>query len=157
LPTLPILIISTEKMDELLELKQKIIDRQWDEALAIATELEEMSKDDKINSIGSFCVILLLHIIKQEAEQRTTKSWDVSIKNCLAEITKRNKRRKSGGTYLSIQELTAILEESYELALLRASVEAFEGRFDTDYLDEIVDRDLVLDQAKIKLANLSAG
>jgi lipopolysaccharide biosynthesis regulator YciM len=89
LPTLPILIISTEKMDELLELKQKIIDRQWDEALAIATELEEMSKDDKINSIGSFCVILLLHIIKQEAEQRTTKSWDVSIKSCLAEITKR--------------------------------------------------------------------
>jgi hypothetical protein len=79
-------------MDELIELKQKIIDHQWDEALAIATELEEMSKDDKINSISSFCVILLLHIIKQEAEKRTTKSWDVSIKNCLAEIKKRNKR-----------------------------------------------------------------
>jgi lipopolysaccharide biosynthesis regulator YciM len=138
-------------MDELLELKQKIIDRQWDEALAIATELEEMSKDDKINSISSFCVILLMHIIKQEAEQRTTKSWDVSIKNCVAEIKKRNKRRKSGGTYLTVQELTEILEESYELALLRASLEAFEGRFDTDYLEEIVDRNLVLDKAKLKL------
>jgi lipopolysaccharide biosynthesis regulator YciM len=138
-------------MDELLELKQKIIDRQWDEALAIATELEEMSKDDKINSISSFCVILLMHIIKQEAEQRTTKSWDVSIKNCVAEIKKRNKRRKSGGTYLTVQELTEILEESYELALLRASLEAFEGRFDTDYLEEIVDCNLVLDKAKLKL------
>lgn len=138
-------------MDELLELKQKIIDRQWDEALAIATELEEMSKDDKINTISSFCVILLLHIIKQEAEKRTTKSWDVSIKNCVAEIKKRNKRRKSGGTYLTVQELTEILEESYELALHRASLEAFEGNFDTDYLEEIVDRNLVLDKAKLKL------
>jgi hypothetical protein len=143
-------------MDELIELKQKIIDHQWDEALAIATELEEMSKDDKINSISSFCVILLLHIIKQEAEKRTTKSWDVSIKNCLAEIKKRNKRRKSGGTYLSVQELTEILDESYELALERASLEAFEGRFDPDYLDKIVARDLVLDRAKVKLLEFSS-
>jgi lipopolysaccharide biosynthesis regulator YciM len=140
-------------MDELLELKQKIIDRQWDEALAIATELEEMSKDDKINSISSFCVILLLHIIKQEAEKRTTKSWDVSIKNCVAEIKKRNKRRKSGGTYLSVQELTEIIEESYQLALLRASLEAFEGRFDTDYLEKIIERNLVLERAKLALVN----
>jgi hypothetical protein len=35
-------------------------------------------------------------------------------------------------------------------------LEAFEGRFDPDYLDEIVARDLVLDRAKVKLLESSS-
>jgi hypothetical protein len=34
-------------MEELRELKQKIIDRHWEEAIAIVEEMEEMSRDDK--------------------------------------------------------------------------------------------------------------
>ncbi len=141
-------------MQELEELKQKIIDREWEEAMAIVEELEEMSKDDKINAIGSFCVILLLHLIKQEVEKRSTKSWDVSIKNCIAEITKRNKRRKSGGSYLTNAELLEIIAENYELALARASLEAFDGSMEVSELDKLVDRDRVLEEAKTQL-NLS--
>ncbi len=38
-----------------------------------------MSKEDKIHKIRSYAIILLIHLIKQEAEQRTTRSWDCSI------------------------------------------------------------------------------
>ena len=44
-------------------------------------EMEEMAKDDKINKIYSFTVIMLLHLIKKHAEKRTTRSWEYSIWN----------------------------------------------------------------------------
>jgi hypothetical protein len=66
-------------MEELLELRSYIEQQRYPEALNLIAELEEMSREDKINKIRSFAVILLLHLIKQEAEKRTTRSWDVSI------------------------------------------------------------------------------
>jgi len=42
--------------------------------------MTEMSKDDKLNKIFSFSImILIIHLIKQQAEKRTTRSWEVSI------------------------------------------------------------------------------
>ncbi|MGK7900950.1 MAG: hypothetical protein AB4352_05950 [Hormoscilla sp.] len=38
-------------------------------ALAIAEELEEMSRDDKITAIGSYGVILMLHLINDFNER----------------------------------------------------------------------------------------
>jgi hypothetical protein len=37
-----------------------------------------------------------MHLIKQQAENRTTRSWEVSIRNFVREIQRENKRRKSG-------------------------------------------------------------
>ena len=53
-----------------------------------------MSRDDKINKIKSFLKTLLLHLIKQDAEQRTTSSWDVSIENAVSQIRDTNKNQK---------------------------------------------------------------
>jgi hypothetical protein len=64
--------------------------------LLVIEEMEEMAKDDKINKIYSFIVILLLHLIKKDAEQRTTRSWEYSIWNSSYQIRRVNKRRKSG-------------------------------------------------------------
>jgi hypothetical protein len=44
--------------------------QRYVEALDLIAEMEEMSSEDKINKISSFAEILLLHLIKQEAEQR---------------------------------------------------------------------------------------
>lgn len=60
-------------MEELLELKNLLISGNIAEALLLVEEMTEMSKDDKLNKIISFGIILLLHLIKQQAEKRTTR------------------------------------------------------------------------------------
>ncbi len=51
-------------MEELLELKQLLLKGDIKGALAMVEELEEMSRDDKINNIISYAIILLMHLIK---------------------------------------------------------------------------------------------
>ena len=104
-------------MEELYELRAYIESGQYKEALLLLDEMEEMSRDDKINRISSFMEVLLVYLIQQAAEQRTTRSWDVSTRNALRQIVRINKRRQAGGWYLTDEELRAALEEAYESAL----------------------------------------
>jgi hypothetical protein len=134
-------------MQELLELRALIEQGRYPEALVLLGELDEMSHEDKVNKIGSFLTILLLHLIKQHAEQRSTRSWDVSIRNAVREISATNKRRKAGGYHLSIEELLEALDERYSVALDLASMEAFEGRYDPPELAEMVDETQIKEQA----------
>ncbi|MBV9388333.1 MAG: DUF29 family protein [Chroococcidiopsidaceae cyanobacterium CP_BM_ER_R8_30] len=114
-------------MEELLELKELISKQDIESALVLIEELLEMSKADIINNIRSYAIILLLHLIKQVVENRTTKSWDISIANSSLEIKSLNRRRKSKGNYLNQQELRELLEEAWPQAINLASKEAFEG------------------------------
>ena len=98
-------------MNELQELREKIEQQDYQGALLIVNELEEMSVDDKLNKIYSYVVILLVHLIKQEAEQKTTSSWNRSIYNSVKYINKTNKRRRSGGYYASNDVLWEIIDE----------------------------------------------
>ena len=134
-------------MEELLELKTLLMHGNVSDALALVEEMTEMSKDDKINKISSYAKILLIHLIKQQAEKRSTRSWDLSIANSVDEIQKINRRRKSGGTYLSSEELKEALADSYRIALARASAEAFEGRYSNEELAQMVDYDRLLADA----------
>ena len=111
-------------MEEILTLRQHLEEHRYADALALALELEEMSKDDKINKIRSYAKVLLLHLIKQAAEKRTTRSWDVAIHNVAREIAYVNQRRSSGGSYLTEVELREIIAEAYPPALENASLEA---------------------------------
>jgi hypothetical protein len=83
-------------MEELLELKGFLLSGNIHDALLLVEEMTEMSKDDKINKISSYAKILLLHLIKRSAEQRTTRSWELSIKDAVNEIQTTNQRRKAG-------------------------------------------------------------
>lgn len=114
-------------MEELFELQAYIEQGRYAEALQLVEEMEEMAKDDKINKIYSFTVIMLLHLIKKHAEKRTTRSWEYSIWNASRQIRRVNKRRKSGGFYLSEQEMCEVIAEAYPDASKRAALEAFEG------------------------------
>ena len=49
-------------MEELLELKTLLLGGNISEALLLVEEMTEMSKDDKLNKIFSFGIILLLHL-----------------------------------------------------------------------------------------------
>lgn len=136
-------------MEELLELKQLLLKGDIKGSLAIVEDLEEMGRKSIIKTIRSYAVILLLHLIKQRAENRTTRSWDVSIRNSVREIQRENKRRKAGGYYLDRDELREILEEAYLNALDGASLEVAEGRYESNELETLFNREEILDRALV--------
>ena len=138
-------------MEELLMLKDLLLRGDVPAALAVVEELEEMSRKDIIKTIRSYAVILLLHLIKQQAENRTTRSWEVSIRNSIRAIQKKNKRRKAGGYYLTPEELRIALEEAYPDAIDRASLEVEEGRYLPEELEQLVNREDLLDRAMMIL------
>jgi hypothetical protein len=131
-------------MEELITLKDLLYQGKITEALELVEELEEMSKSDKINKIFSYGVILLLHLIKKSTENRTTKSWEASIRHSVKQIKRTNKRPKSKGNYLTYEELMEALEDAYESALDRAALEAFEGIYDAEELGSMVNREAIV-------------
>lgn len=134
-------------MEELLELRTLLMGGNISDALLLVEEMTEMSKDDKINKISSYAKILLLHLIKRSAEQRTSRSWDLSIKNAVNEIQKTNRRRKAGGTYLDEVELLETFAEIYNISLDLAAAEAFGGHYESAELGAMVEREAVLQEA----------
>jgi hypothetical protein len=139
-------------MEEILELKELLLKGDIQGSLAIVKELEEMSRDDIINNIRSHAIILLIHLIKQQAENRTTRSWDVSIRNSVREIKRKNKRRKAGGYYLKPEEIIETLEEAYLNAIDQASLEVEEGRYDFKELEQRVNQSEIINQAMVLIS-----
>ncbi len=125
-------------MEEILELRQLLLQGDLQGALVVAEEIVDMSKKDIINNIYSFAVILLLHLIKQSAENRTTRSWDTSIRNSVRDIKRLNKRLKSKGFYLNPEELQETLEEAYDAAIDRSALEICEGAYEVRQLQAMV-------------------
>ncbi len=134
-------------MEELLQLREHLEHQRYAEAMDLLGEMEEMSRKDTVNKIRSFAQILLLHLIKQAAEQRTTRSWALSIRNATNEIIHINKRYKAHGTYVNRDDLVELLHSAYPLALARAALEAFEGQYSEQALGEMVDRTAIEAQA----------
>ncbi|TRU22096.1 MAG: DUF29 family protein [Microcystis aeruginosa Ma_QC_B_20070730_S2] len=143
-------------MEELLELKALLLKGDIKGSLAIVEELEDMSKNGIISTIRSYAVILLLHLIKQQAENRTTRSWDVSIRNSVREIQRQNKRRKAAGYYLSDEELTDTLNDAYLNALDAASLEVESGRYQSEQIEALIDKNKLIRNAFILIKNVSS-
>lgn len=134
-------------MFELEELRKRIEEQDYQEALKIVDQLEEMSVEDKLNKIETYMVILLMHLIKQAAEQRTTSSWNRSISNSVKGINKTNKRRKSGGYYAPPEAISTMLVETFDDALEDATYEAFEGKLSMEELAAKLDRQQIIERA----------
>ncbi|MEH2393424.1 MAG: DUF29 family protein [Nostoc sp.] len=134
-------------MEELLTLKDLLVEGDVQRALLIVEELTEMSRNDIIKTIRSYAVILLLHLIKQQAENRTTRSWEVSIRNSVREIQRENKRRKAGGYYFTAEELLEILAEAYLNAIDEATLEVEEGRYEPEELEKLINREEIINRA----------
>ncbi|HHP7231049.1 MAG TPA: DUF29 family protein [Xenococcaceae cyanobacterium] len=113
-------------MQEIIELKQSIINRDWEKSLFLIEELEEMGRQEKINNLQSFLVILLIHLIKIQVEKRVTKSWRNSILNSLLEIQKRNRLGKKSH-YIKQNNWQDSFDETFPRALIEASQEIFGG------------------------------
>ncbi|ACK64117.1 protein of unknown function DUF29 [Rippkaea orientalis PCC 8801] len=134
-------------MEELLTLKTLLQQGNIPEALLLVEDLEEISKSDKINKIFNLSVILLIHLIKKQAEQKTTRSWELSIYNSVKQIQRTNKRRKANGNYLTQEELVETLEDAYESALKNAALEAFGGKYLDKELQKMVNQQAIIETA----------
>jgi hypothetical protein len=127
-------------MEELIELKQLIQSGNYSDALLLVEDLEEMGKKGLANNIRSYAKILLLHLIKQQVEKRTTKSWDASIRNAVREIKELNARPKGKGVYLNFEELESAIASSMDTAIDKAALEAAEGIYDYRQIEQMIDR-----------------
>jgi hypothetical protein len=144
-------------MEELIQLRHLVQGGRYADALALIDEMEEMSRDDKINKITSFMEILLIHSIKQAVEQRSTRSWEVSIRNAARQINRINKRRKAGDWYLGDDDLHQALSDAYPSAIDSASLEALEGTLSSRDLAARVEREAVLEAAWRRIAEERAA
>ncbi len=68
---------------ELIDLRNCILEQRYTDALAIVDELEGMSKKAILRQIKSFFKVLLIHLIKNQIEKRLTNSWAASMRNAV--------------------------------------------------------------------------
>ncbi len=113
-------------MEEILELKDCLLNHQYERAMTIVEELELMGRQDKINNLESFLIILLIHLIKIQVEKRVTRSWRSSILNSLREIQKRNKLGKKS-QYIKPNQWGKHFDAIFPDAIFKAADEAFGG------------------------------
>jgi hypothetical protein len=125
---------------ELIDLRTSILEGRYADALAIVDELEGMSKQAILRNIESFLVRMLVHLIKNQIEQRLTNSWVASISDSLRQIQKLNLKENKTSYYIKQDEWEPFLEEAIEAAIRPASVEVMDGVYNSFQLSELVDR-----------------
>jgi len=125
---------------ELIDLRTSILEGRYADALAIVDELEGMSKQAILRNIESFLVRVLIHLIKNQIEQRLTYSWVASISDSLRQIQKLNIKENKTSYYIKQDEWEPFIEEAIEAAIRPASVEVLDGVYNPFQLSEFVDR-----------------
>ena len=125
---------------ELIDLRNSIVEQRYTDALAIVDELEGMSKQAILRNIESFLVRLMVHLIKNQVEQRLTNSWAASIESSILEIKKLNLKENKKSYYLSIDEWVEILEDAIESAIRPASLEIMNGKFQRQQISQMLNK-----------------
>jgi Domain of unknown function DUF29 len=129
---------------ELIDLRASILEGRYEDALGIIDELEGMSKQAIIRNIESFLVRLIIHLIKNQIEQRLTNSWATSISDSIRQIKKLNLKDNKTSYYLNADEWQPILEENIEAAIRPASLEVLNGQLKPKQLSERLDRNQLI-------------
>lgn len=146
------IIIMTQ---ELLNLRTTILEGRYPEALAIVDELEGMSKQAILRNIQSYLIILLIHLIKNQVEQRLTGSWATSIRHAIREIKKLNIKDNKKSYYINLDEWNNLIaEEIIDDAIADASEEVLNGAYSQFQLSELLNRTDIIENA-ITLLNLT--
>lgn len=139
---------------ELIDLRSSILEGRYSDALAIVDELESMSKKDILRKIKAFLKILLIHLLKNQVEQRLTSSWAVSIRNAILEIYELNVKENKTSYYIKSDEWETLIEEVIENAIADASEEVLEGKYTRSQLSEMLDKLQLMERA-IELLTLT--
>lgn len=137
---------------ELIDLKNSILEGRYADALAIVDELEWMSKKATLRNIKSYLVRMLIHLIKNQIEQRLTNSWVASISDSLVQIQDLNLQDNKTSYYVKSDEWEPMLVDALAAAIRPASVEVLNGKVKPSQLSEMVDRTQIILTAQQLLA-----
>ncbi|MEH2464634.1 DUF29 family protein [Nostoc sp.] len=132
---------------ELIDLRTCIQEGRYADALVIVDELEGMSKQAILRNIEAYLRILLIHLIKNQLEQRLTNSWVAFIRNSLIEIKKLNLKDNKKFYYINLNEWDTYIEDEIEVAVPDASVEVLNGIYNEFQLAEMVDKNQIIQTA----------
>lgn len=141
-------------MQELADLRASILEERYTDALAIVDQLDGMSRKAILRAIESFLVRMLIHLIKNQLEQRLTNSWAASVRGSIIEIKKLNLQDNKTSYYIiETNAWGSMLEEALEIAISDASVEVQDGAYTPFQLADMVDRIpiLITDQKLLTL------
>jgi len=139
-------------VQELIDLRQSIIEGRYQDALGIVDELEGMGKQAILRNIESFLVRLLIHLIKNQVEQSLTNSWAASISDSIRQIKKLNLKDNKKSYYIKQNNWEEYLEEAFEVAILEASIEVRGGTYSPIQLEEVVNKEQVRERALFLIA-----
>jgi len=131
-------------IQELADLKASLLEGRYQDALTLVEQLDGMSRQAKIDAIESQLVRMLIHLVKNQLEQRLTNSWAASIRGALVEIKRLNLQDNRTSTYIKQNEWQSLMEDALEVAISDASVEVFHGDYTPFQLSEMVDREAVI-------------
>ena len=134
---------------ELIELKEAIAHYDYQKALEIVNDLEAMIREDKIQKIESYLVVLLVHLLKIQVEKRITNSWRASILNALLQIQKTNRMGNKKTPYIKSDEWQNYIEEVLPEVYLSASTEV---KVDGREVDDVELETIADDNSLITLA-----
>lgn len=140
---------------ELLNLRTSILEGRYGDALAIVEELEGMSKQAILRNIQSYLIITVIHLIKNQVEQKLTGSWANSIRHGIREIKKLNLKDNKKSYYINPDQWSNLIEsEIIDDAIAEASEEVLKGAYNQFQLAELVNRPQII-QTAITLLNLT--
>ncbi|MFM2063116.1 MAG: hypothetical protein RLZZ507_2786 [Cyanobacteriota bacterium] len=133
---------------ELIDLRNCILEQRYTDALAIVDELEGMSKQAILRNIQAFIKVLIIHLIKNQIEQRLTNSWAASIRNAIREIKKLNLKENKKSYYINENEWSEYIEDELDGAIRDASVEVLNGVYSPFQLAEMVNQEQIINQSR---------
>jgi hypothetical protein len=141
-------------VQELINLKQSVLEGRYEDALLLIDELENMSKQAILRNIESCLVRLIIHLIKNQLEQRLTNSWVASISDSIVQIKKLNLKDNKKSFYLKKEDWQLVIEEAIEQSIRPASVEVLQGSLKPLQISTRLDR-VQLTQITQNLLNLT--
>ncbi|BAZ80674.1 DUF29 family protein [Sphaerospermopsis kisseleviana CS-549] len=133
---------------ELIDLRQSILEGRYDDALEIIDDLEDMSKQATLRKIEAFLVRLVIHLIKNQIEQRLTNSWIASISDSVIQIAKLNIKDNQKSYYIKADEWQELLAEAVEMAIRPASAEIFGGTLKPSQVSQRLNREELINFAE---------
>ena len=137
---------------ELIDLRTSILEGRYQDALNIVDELDWMSKKGTLRTIKSYLIRLLIHLIKNQVEQRLTNSWAASIRGSVVEILDYNLKDNKTSYYVNLNEWETMIEEIFDLAVGEASTEVMEGEYTPFELLEMIDKSQIFTTTQTFLA-----
>jgi len=137
---------------ELIDLRNSILEERYVDALVIVDELDWMSRKATVRNIKSFLLRILIHLIKNQVERRLTNSWVASISDSLLQIQDLNLQDNKNSYYVKSGEWEPMLIDALAAAIRPASVEVLNGRFRPTHLSELIDKKQIISTAQQLLA-----